>query len=117
MSPQHIRHYFQVLDFYVIIKNYFSLELYHNQRLSLIDVLKLVTSSPANLMNLPGGRFQKGFPADLILLNPDRGRQINDQTLQSKSKNTPFDGRPVQGEVLRTVVNGETVFQAKTDHL
>ena len=29
---------------------------------------------------------------------------------KSKSKNSPFDGRPVQGRVLRTVVDGRVVF-------
>ena len=32
--------------------------------------------------------------------------------LLSKSKNTPFDGRLVQGAVLRTVVDGRTVYVA-----
>ena len=32
---------------------------------------------------------------------------------RSKSSNTPFDGRPVQGRVLRTVVDGRTVFAAE----
>ena len=29
----------------------------------------------------------------------------------SKSKNTPFDGRPVQGRVIRTTIDGRTVFE------
>jgi dihydroorotase len=31
---------------------------------------------------------------------------------RSKSKNSPYDGRPIQGRVLRTVVDGRTVFEA-----
>jgi dihydroorotase len=30
--------------------------------------------------------------------------------LQSKSKNTPFDGQRLQGKVLATIVNGKPVF-------
>jgi len=29
----------------------------------------------------------------------------------STSKNTPFDGRPVQGRVIRTVVDGRAVYE------
>ena len=31
-------------------------------------------------------------------------------TLQSKSKNTPFDGQKMQGKVLSTFVGGARVF-------
>ena len=35
--------------------------------------------------------------------------------LLSKSKNSPFDGRPVQGRVARTVIDGRTVFAPDDD--
>ena len=31
--------------------------------------------------------------------------------LKSRAKNSPFDGHPVEGRVLRTVVAGETVYE------
>ena len=33
--------------------------------------------------------------------------------LASKAKNTPFDMRLVQGVVMRTIIDGRTVFQNK----
>ena len=87
-----------------------SLELYHNGRMSLPDVLRLITCQPAELMGLEAGRLAKGAAADLTLFDPDRAWQVREYELYSKSKNTPFDYRPVQGRVLMTVVDGRRVF-------
>ncbi|MCW5700335.1 MAG: dihydroorotase [Rhodospirillales bacterium] len=87
-----------------------SLELYHNGQLPLLDVLRLLTSKPANLMGLPAGHLAKNAPADLTLFDLDRPWQVREYELHSKSKNTPFDYRPVQGRVLLTVVDGRRVY-------
>ena len=88
-----------------------SLELYHNEHLSLLEVLKLVTSAPAGLMGLPAGSLKEGAPADLILFDPDEGWKVDADKLVGKAQNSPFDGRPVQGRVLRTVIDGRPVFE------
>ena len=88
-----------------------TLELYHNAHLSLAETLRLITQAPADLLGLPAGRLEKAAAADLILFDPDRGWKVDADKLLSKSKNSPFDGRPVQGRVVRTVVDGRTVFQ------
>ena len=90
-----------------------SLELYHNGRLSLSACLEALTSRPAALLALPAGRLSPGAPADLMLFDPDRPWRVDEARFRSKCKNSPFDGRPVQGVVLRTVVDGRTVFQAE----
>lgn len=87
-----------------------SLDLYHNSHLSLIDVMRLLTCKPAGLMGLPSSGLAKGAPADLALFDPDRPWRVREQELHSKSKNTPFDYRPVQGRVMMTVVDGRRVF-------
>jgi dihydroorotase len=88
-----------------------SLELFHNGHLSLLEMLRLVTSAPADLLGLAAGRLERGAAADLTLFDPERGDKVDADLLLSKSKNSPFDGRPVQGQVLRTVIDGRTVFQ------
>ncbi len=87
-----------------------SLELYHNGFLSLLEVIRLITCKPAERFGLPAGRLIRGGAADLTLFDPDRPWQIREHELYSKSKNTPFDYRPVQGRVLMTVVDGRRVF-------
>jgi dihydroorotase len=76
----------------------------------LLGVLAKLTWAPAELMRLGAGRLEKGAPADLTLFDPDLGWQVDADDLASKAKNSPFDGRPVQGVVRRTVIDGRTVF-------
>ena len=88
-----------------------TLELYHNGHLSLLAAIDLVTRRPADLMGLPAGRLEVGRAADLVVFDPDRGWKVNADALHSKSKNSPFDGRPVQGRVNLTVIDGRTVYR------
>lgn len=88
-----------------------TLDLYHNGHMSLLEALAKITSAPANLMGLRAGRLEKGARADLMLFDPDTAWQVIADDLISKAKNSPFDGRPVQGVVHRTVIDGRTVFR------
>lgn len=88
------------------------LELHHNGHMDLLDCLRFVTSSPADLLKLRAGHLTKGRPADLTIFDPDKGWKVDADKLSSKSKNTPFDGRLVQGAVMRTVIDGRTVHVA-----
>jgi len=90
-----------------------TLNLYHEGRLSLLEALGKVTVAPANLMRISGGVLRKGAPADLVIFDPDAPWQVKEEKLRSKSKNTPFDGHPVQGHALHTLVAGRTVFEAR----
>jgi dihydroorotase len=90
-----------------------SLEPYHRGDVALLDLLARMTIAPASLLNLPQGRLAKGAPADLVLFELERAYRIDVGKFRSKSKNSPFDERPVQGGVLRTIVDGRTVFAAE----
>jgi dihydroorotase len=87
-----------------------SLELHHNGALPLLEVLGRLTHQPADILGLEAGRLKKGAPADLVLFDPDVAWKVVADRFRSKSKNSPFDGRPVQGRALRTVIDGRTVF-------
>jgi len=87
-----------------------ALELYHDGKLSLLDLLGKMTVTPARLLGLSSGVLAAGAPADLVLFDLERPWRIDVDALHSKSRNAPYDGRPVQGRVLRTVVSGRTVF-------
>ena len=88
-----------------------SLQLFHNQSVSLGKLIKTMTLNPALLLGLPGGRISPGAPADLIIFDADIPFILNRENLKSKSKNTPFDGHKLQGKVRRTIVAGKTIFE------
>ncbi len=89
-----------------------TLELVHNGHLDLLSALAKVSRTPAELMGLPCGRLKRGAPADLVLIDLDTPWQIAEDKLRSKSKNSPYDARPVQGGAIRTVVGGRTAYSA-----
>jgi dihydroorotase len=69
----------------------------------------LLAGTPAALFGLPGGRIAPGEEADLILLDADAPWRIASDQLKASAGNTPFDGLPVQGRVLRTIKGGKVV--------
>ncbi len=89
------------------------LSLHHDGRIPLIDLIAAVTLKPADLIGLKAGRLAVGAPADLVLADLNAPVVIDADKLLSKSKNSPFDGRRLQGRVLTTVVEGRIVHQAQ----
>jgi dihydroorotase len=88
-----------------------SLELYHNHHLGLVELVRLLTIAPARILGLSVGRLAVGAPADFVIFDSDASWRIRTDEFRSKSKNAPFDGRPVQGRVMRTIVDGRTIFE------
>jgi dihydroorotase len=84
----------------------------HAGLISLMQVIKALTLNPANLLGVPQGRLSVGAPADIILVDLGTPFQLDADALLSKSRNSPFDGKLLQGKVLRTFVGGQAVFGA-----
>ncbi|MFZ4762595.1 MAG: dihydroorotase [Alphaproteobacteria bacterium] len=87
-----------------------SLELYHRGQMSLLDVLSTLSTEPAQILRLPAGQLAKGHAADFMVFDPDMPWKIEIERLHSKSKNSPFDHRPVMGRVMHTYVDGRLVY-------
>lgn len=89
-----------------------ALRLLHAGQLTLPQLFRALSLNPALRLGLPQGRMTEGAPADLVLFNPDTPFVLDRFTLQSKSKNTPFDGARMEGKVLATFVAGHQVYGA-----
>lgn len=87
-----------------------GLSLVHDGTISMLDLIERMTVRPAAILGLDVGRLAVGSWADLVLFEPDRAVRIDAARFKSKSKNSPFDGKPAQGRVWRTVYRGRTVF-------
>ena len=86
---------------------------HHDGRAPLLDLRRTVTSRPAELLGIPAGRLAAGAPADLIVVDLHAPVVVDADRLLSKSKNSPFDGRRLQGRVLLTMVEGRVVHEAR----
>jgi len=89
-----------------------GLELVHNGFLTLVELIARLSANPARILRRPGGTLAKGAPADLVLFDPAKPWRIDEKAFLSKSKNSPFDGRPVQGRVIGTWLGGRRVHGA-----
>jgi dihydroorotase len=69
----------------------------------------MLAANPATVLGLDSGTLAPGQPADLILLDPDAPWQIRGETMKARAGNTPFDGLPTQGKVLRLWKGGKEI--------
>ncbi|MFP3920071.1 MAG: dihydroorotase [Dichotomicrobium sp.] len=94
-----------------------ALRLYHNGEVSLHRLLEALSARPAELLGLPGGRLAAGAPADLIVVDLNAPWIVEERSLRSKSKNTPFEDQMFEGRVMMTLVAGRIVYSyADADH-
>jgi len=87
------------------------LQLVHAGHLDLPHLFRALSLNPARRLGLPAGRLSEGAPADLVLFDPDTPFIMDRYTLRSKSRNTPYDGRRMQGRVFLTVAGGRIVYE------
>ena len=74
------------------------------------DLHRLWSVRPAEIFNLPLNRFEPGDPADFFLFDPEEKWTVSRETLYSKSYNTPFLGREMQGRVRHHWLGGVQLF-------
>ena len=87
--------------------------LVHQCGMSLVELVRLMSTNPANLMRLPGGTLREGSLADIVLCDPEKTWTVDAKEFSSKSRNTPFDGLELTGKVVRTILGGKIVFESQ----
>jgi len=88
-----------------------ALRLVHSGDVTLMALLKAMSTRPAEILGLPGGTLRPGSPADVIVIDLDVPWIVDREMLKSKCKNSPFDEAKLQGRVTRTIVAGRTVYE------
>lgn len=83
-------------------------------RLSVTDIVRLCSYSPARRWGIDDrkGHLGIGADADLVLVDESQPGQISAARLHSKHPVTPYDGWPTVGAVLATYLRGTLVAQA-----
>jgi dihydroorotase len=88
-----------------------GLRLVHTGDLTMMTLIRAMSTAPAELLGLAGGTLRSGSAADVIVLDLDVPWILDPNELKSKCKNTPFDEAKLQGRVVRTIVAGRTVYE------
>ena len=85
-----------------------ALTLVRDGHADLPRLFAMLAANPAAVLGLDGGTLSDGAPADLLLFDQHAPWQINGDRFASAG-NTPFDGLPVQGKVLRVWKGGRAL--------
>ncbi|MGB0744956.1 MAG: dihydroorotase, partial [Opitutales bacterium] len=84
--------------------------LYHSGRLSLTEVIALMTHKGAELCQLEAGTLSVGAAADICIFDPDEEWTVDAEKFLSKSRNCPWHGQTLKGKVKSTYVGGTLVY-------
>jgi dihydroorotase len=87
------------------------LELVRRGQLTPLQLIAALAFRPARVLGLPMGRLERGAAADVVLLDPAQRWRYDPALGFSKSRNSPWAGRELEGRVLATWVGGRLVFQ------
>ncbi len=84
-----------------------ALTLVKDEVIALPRLFELLSTAPARLFGLDLGTLAVGATADIILVDDGKPWKIVGEALAGHAGNTPFDGLPVQGRVLKTIKGGQ----------
>ncbi len=88
------------------------LELVNKKELPLVDAIERMTSGPARVMGLDKGTLKVGSAADVAIIDLEKEWTVDPSKFLSRSKNTPFGGRKLKGQVVKTILDGKLVYDA-----
>lgn len=76
-----------------------------------LDMVRLMSYNPAKLLGINRGEIREGSTADLTIFDPNKKYIYEEASIVSKSHNTPWIGKELQGQVMYTVVGGRIVYE------
>lgn len=76
-----------------------------------LDMVKLTSYNPAKILGIDRGTIQEGKMADITIFDPNKEYIYTEEMIVSKSKNTPYIGKKLKGQVKYTIVKGKIVYK------
>ena len=92
----------------------FSLSYTHLVKTGLLSKMELIekmSTKAAEVINIDKGDLSVGKVADIAIIDPEASYEITKETFVGKSKNSPFIGMRVEGEVTHTLAAGKVIYQ------
>ena len=85
--------------------------LYHTGELSIEALVKLMSTKPAQILDIQAGTLKKGAIADVVVFDLNERWIVVPDHFKSKARNTPFAGMELRGKVKYTISRGEIVYK------
>lgn len=87
-----------------------TLQLADDGVMPLTEAVQRITCGPAEILGVDAGTLAEGMPADICIYDPERPWTVDESTILSAGKNTPFIGWEFTGRVTHTLVDGRVVY-------
>ena len=87
-----------------------ALRLHHSGRVPLKRLISAMSTRPAEIFGLDAGTLKPGAKADIALLDLDEPWLVSEDSIVSRSKNTPFENARFSGRAIETYVGGRRVY-------
>jgi dihydroorotase len=88
------------------------MDLVRTDELSPLELMRRMSTNAPRIMNVPGGSLGVGDAGDLVVLDPERRWTYDPAKGYSKSRNSPWAGQELVGQVIATVVDGRLVYHS-----
>ena len=85
--------------------------LYHTNRLSVDEIIALMSRKPAQILGINAGQLAESSTADIVIFDPDEEWTVKPEKFKSKARNTPFGGMKLKGKVKYTISRGNIVYR------
>lgn len=87
------------------------LELYHQNKISLPNIVNKMCHSPANIFQVKErGYIREGYWADFVLVDLNSPWTVNKENILYKCNWSPFENQKFNSKVTHTIVNGNIVY-------
>lgn len=85
------------------------MELVDKKVLSWPELITRMSVKPAAILGIDRGNLKNGSAADIVLIDPDKEYTYTKDSIESKSKNSPFINWILKGKAVKVFVNGKPV--------
>lgn len=88
-----------------------SLNLVREKVITMSQLIEKMSVRPAQILKVERGTLSAGAAADITIFDPEAEWVLNDEEIESKSKNSPFLGWKLKGRATEVLVAGNVVLE------
>jgi len=87
-----------------------TMKLVDQAEIPLSTAIAALTVNPASIIGIDAGHLGVGAVADLCLFDPAMNWTLDQESMRSNGKNSPWFGQSFNGKVVTTIIEGKVVY-------
>lgn len=76
-----------------------------------MQMAEKMSYNPAKILKIDKGDISVGKIADIVIFDPDKEYEVTEQSFGGKSKNSPFIGWTLTGQICTTIMGGKITYE------